>query len=434
MKNFSIFQMVISGVFIIAIIAAVVMVAMNRGGSSNKIPSITVWGILPEEQMGDFLSTYPNDERPDINYKYVSPENFSKELLKSLTQRKSPDAMLVSSEELLTFWNALVDIPKTSFSERDFRDTFVDGSQILIGNKGAKGIPVMIDPLVSYYNKDYFNRYSILTFPKTWEELADLSTKITQKTEDSRIEKSAVALGQSSNINNFKQIILTLMLQAGTPIVERKVTQQGENIFESVIKQNDSYASDAALGFYVQFSDPNKTAYSWSRSLPEAREMFLAGNLAIYFGLSSEYSLIKKGNPNLNFDVAEVPESNSKNSKKVYSRIYFLGALNSSQNLQAVFSNLEKFANSNAQKNMADTFGLSPARRSLLKGAQENPFTEIFYRSSARAYAFFDPNPNQTRTLFMQAVEGLLSGRYTLSGATDRISSAIDDMIKELDL
>jgi hypothetical protein len=55
--------------------------------------------------------------------------------------------------------------------------------------------------------------------------------------------------------------------------------------------------------------------------LPKSREYFLSGRLATYFGFASEAPKIRLINPNLNFDVAEMPSDENSNNKTVFSKV-----------------------------------------------------------------------------------------------------------------
>ncbi len=60
--------------------------------------------------------------------------------------------------------------------------------------------------------------------------------------------------------------------------------------------------------FYTRFARPDNTLYSWNRSFSSDRDRFVSGDLALYFGYGSEGKELERLNPNLNFDIAEVPQ------------------------------------------------------------------------------------------------------------------------------
>ncbi|MCD5396682.1 MAG: hypothetical protein LRZ98_00730 [Candidatus Pacebacteria bacterium] len=55
--------------------------------------------------------------------------------------------------------------------------------------------------------------------------------------------------------------------------------------------------------------------------MPNSRDVFLSGKLATYFGFSSELRGLRLKNPNLNFDIAMVPNPKKKEKKQVFARV-----------------------------------------------------------------------------------------------------------------
>jgi hypothetical protein len=55
--------------------------------------------------------------------------------------------------------------------------------------------------------------------------------------------------------------------------------------------------------------------------MPNSLDYFLSGRLATYFGFVSEAPRIRFKNPNLNFDVAEIPSVEKLDNKTVFAKI-----------------------------------------------------------------------------------------------------------------
>ncbi len=51
--------------------------------------------------------------------------------------------------------------------------------------------------------------------------------------------------------------------------------------------------------------------------MSDSKNMFLAGDLALYFGFASELDDLKNKNPNLNFDVTLFPQTGDLNLKNI---------------------------------------------------------------------------------------------------------------------
>ena len=102
-----------------------------------------------------------------------------------------------------------------------------------------------------------------------------------------------------------------LILQTGNDIIER--TDEGlESVINRAVDITGSPA-ESAVRFFMEFSNPSKRTHSWNRGMPESKDTFSAGDLAVYFGLASELSDISLKTPHLNFDVAVVPQIRDSN-------------------------------------------------------------------------------------------------------------------------
>jgi hypothetical protein len=80
-----------------------------------------------------------------------------------------------------------------------------------------------------------------------------LVEKITKKDSSGNVFQSAVAFGEWSNINNAKDILSMLMIQAGTPITSRS----GTAVISVLNSQFSSptVPAQSALEFYTKFSN-----------------------------------------------------------------------------------------------------------------------------------------------------------------------------------
>ena len=65
---------------------------------------------------------------------------------------------------------------------------------------------------------------------------------------------------------------------------------------------------ETSVQFFTNFSNANNQLYSWNRQQQLDRNAFTGGDLAMYFGFGSEAAALLKQNPNLNFDMAPMPQ------------------------------------------------------------------------------------------------------------------------------
>ena len=308
MKNISPFQIIVLAVFIFVAIVGVAIFAGFGGVNQASTPHAVIWGTVPANLVNEIVRNVNLASTVvDVVYVEKSKATFEDEFVNAIAEGNGPDAVLMNDDMLYAQRNKLQPIPFSVLSERNYINTFVDASTIYIDEKGILGVPLSVDPLVMYYNKDIFASAGIAKAPTTWSDLSTIGPSIIQKTDTSTIIRSLAPLGEYQNVNNAKEIIATLLFQAGNPItVKNKVNN---NVFSVLDSSGDKISSpaEAIINFYTSFADPLKQLYTWNRSLPNSKDAFLGGTLAMYFGYASELQRLQDKNPNLNFDVEVIP-------------------------------------------------------------------------------------------------------------------------------
>lgn len=419
------FQIVVLIVFIVGIFAGLATLALTKNNSSEQsIQSIEVWGVVPQSLIFKYISEI-NQNRPEhveINYTEKNKNNLTKDLVEALALGQGPDAILIPQDMVLTLENKLLTIPFTSVSAKSYKDTFVEQAELYFRNDGILGIPFMIDPMVMYWNRDMYNNAGIATYPKSWEEMVEVNKKITQKDVNANIRKTAIAMGEFSNITNAKEILSLILLQAGNPIVEN---------MESVLSGQNIDSTQNALKFFIGFSNPTSQAYSWNRSLPLSKNYFLSGNLANYFGFASEVNDIKEKNPNLNFDIAAVPQPKNAKNRIDFATMYGFSIVKSSKNPGATLSVLLDFTSANYLEKLIPITYLPPVRRDILAKGNSDPYLTIFYDSALISKNFIDPDSNATFSIFKNMVEKTTSGRSTMSEAISEADNEINLLLQK---
>src|SRR3989344_5034520 len=193
------------------------------GGSSNSASEATavIWGPLPESVMARAAETLNSAKAGSIKIKYqqIPAEEFEERLTNALADGTGPDAVLMTEDLLYTNRKRLTLISYNAFSERAFKDTFIEAAEVLLTDNGAYGLPFLADPLVMYWNRDILASAGVALPPKTWEQALGLVPAITEVKDDKTIKRSAIGLGDFANINHSKAILSALMMQAGSRMV-----------------------------------------------------------------------------------------------------------------------------------------------------------------------------------------------------------------------
>jgi ABC-type glycerol-3-phosphate transport system substrate-binding protein len=428
MKNLNIVQVVLIGVSIVAIISAVLIFAVftGRGGRSTQ-GTVVLWGTIGEDQFDKALQALETDGNKIEGLKYVEkdPLTIEDDLLKGIAEGSGPDLVLLNEKQVLPNTKRIQEIPFDSYPLRNYQDTFIDEGALLKTETGFLGLPFLIDPIVMYYNKDLLSNAGFAKPPQTWTEVLSLAPVLTQKDSSFNISKSTIALGAFDNILNAKDIFWTLVLQAGNPVIQRKINQEtGKPFYQSIFDESLNYTlkpTYAATNFFTQFSNPTKTVYSWNRSIPDSQTSFISGDLVFYLGLASEQEKIKHLNPNFNFEMTMVPQSQSSTRKATYGSMYVLMVPRTSSNVADAVRMMYTLTASEAQTAFAKELHIASVRKDLLAKADTASATQsIINRSAIIAQGVLEPEADAVTIILKEMVDTIVSGQYEISQAITR--------------
>ncbi|NCN52375.1 extracellular solute-binding protein [Candidatus Parcubacteria bacterium] len=424
------FQIILLGGFGFLAIVALIFFITFRGSSSSTSQlygeSVEVWGTFSASAFSVVLDEISRGDSAfqAVHYIQKNKDTFDYELLNAIAAGRSPDLVVLSSEDLLTYQNRLSKISFTTIPERTFRDSYIDGADIFLLNDGVYGIPFAVDPLVMYWNRDLLAKNGIAQPPATWEELVNVTTPAVTKVAANReIIQSAVGLGEYSNIRNAKSILSMLFMQAGTDIVSTGA--QGIEITLGKSANNNIPPGQAALSFYTQFSQSSGTTYSWNRSLREDRQAFLSEDLALYFGKGSEYKELQSANPNLNFDIAQVPQGAGANVVRDFGTFYAFAIPSAAANPQGGFAAAQVLASQPNALMLTEALNLAPVVRAEIALGTGSAYRQVLYRAALTAHAWLDPSALGSENVFKTMIEDVTSGRK-------RVSESITDAVGRL--
>ncbi len=263
---------------------------------------LEVWGVVDDSEaysqiFGQYKSINPYIK--EITYRKLDPITYKEDLLNALASGTGPDIFMIRNAWRSSFEDKIVPAPQEEGFEKFFRDSLVDvASDDMIKNGTIYGVPLSVDSLGLYYNKDIFNASGIVNPPTTWEELLTYLNKLNRIDGLGNITQSAIALGTTYNVNRSADILTMLMLQNGSEI---------GNASDGTFSLNDN-GNIRAFSFYTQFSDIRSRVYSWNPRLHYSIDAFYEGTLAMMIDYSWRYEEIKKKNAKLNFAVAPLPQ------------------------------------------------------------------------------------------------------------------------------
>jgi len=433
----SLFQGVLLGIFGLGAIIGLFVFATytSSGGSSSAIGSVVIWGTLPADNMNVALTEITKIDASLKGVTYVQKDSatIQSELTSAIAVGSPPDLVLISQEHIIPLAKFLSPIPLSTLSVRTFTSAFTNESQLFTAPNGAGyyGVPFLVDPLVLFTNKTILASDGIATPPSTWEALTGLVPSVAQLSSSQKIIRGLIALGTYTNVHNARAILSALFQQTGVPV--------------STVSANSLYSVDlgissgggvppgqAVLRFYTQFADSSKVSYTWNSSLPDSQSAFLAGDLALYLGFASESRFLRQANPNLDFDMAPLPQPATANLKSTYGLVYAFaiprGAVNSTGGYEAAVL----LSNSTEQAIASAATGLAPASLAVLgQASPSDPFAAVAYQSALYAQGWLSPSPFDTDKVFSGMITDVNSGRLTLDSALAYAERALAALLQQ---
>lgn len=428
------FQLIIIAVFVVGIIAGVVVFATQKStNSSDELPNIAIWGTFSSAMFNRYVSevNLNRTQALKINYTQIPEENFDQSFIEALARGNGPDAILIDQDMIYKHEDKIIPIPYTVLSQRDFQNTYIQQAELYLSTKGVLALPFTVNPIVMYWNRDNFTNAGLATYPKFWDEFTKLNTVLTQKDVNSNISRSAIAMGEFSNVSHAREVLSALFLQSGNPVTyitstDEVVSALGSRSYSGLT------TSLPALNFFNQFSNPANPNYSWNRSIPNSKNTFLSGGLATYFGFASEINDIHGKNPNLNFDVATIPQARGGKVKATYGTMFGFSIVKSSQNVDTTYSVVSGLTAQTALTSLIPLSYLPPVRRDMLASGTTDPYLSIFYNSALIARGWLDSNKVESNRILQSVVETVTSGRKNASDALQNGSDELDISLKNI--
>ena len=430
------FRVILLVVFGAFILAGIFSFALYRGGSSSQMPTITIWGTLDQSTMSTLINKAAGT-KANIQYVQKDPATFNSDLVNAVAVGAGPDVILGTQDQIFSNSKLLAIIPYASYPQRTFLSTFIPEADLYLESQGLLALPIGVDPLIMYWNRALFSNADIATPPTTWDQLVSLVPKLTVADKSYNISQSTVGMGDYVNVQNAQAILSLLMLQAGNPIVS--IDPNGNLVAAIGGGSSEATAAANALSFYTQFADPTSATYSWNRALLNSQDMFIANQLAIYFGFASEYNTLSQKNPNLDFDVATVPQF-SKNTNgqlggsgqyTTFGNLYSFAILRQSPNAAAALTDILTLTSQNAATLWNSFTGLPAARLDSLAVNPANSIEPILSQSALWARGWIDPNQSATSQIFQSMVDSVTSGQTSPTQAVITAQSELSTTLQQ---
>lgn len=348
--------LIIGGIaFIVLVVTAVVLLLVNANSKDNSnkdsigSAELIYWGLWePSSVMQPLIDEYQT-AHPGIKilYSQQTYTNYESRLYTRLQQattssEPAPDIFRVHNTWIPKYYKYLYPLPANVMTADTYASTFYPtATEDFTAKDGSiYAMPLEIDGLVVFYNKQLLTAAGVTTPPTDWDSFVELAHKLTKKSPAGKITQSGLAIGTSSNVTHAAEIFSFLMLEQGIEITDTTRT---------TVSLNTTKAK-AVMDTYTSFATGNETV--WDSSLGTDLSMFSQGKLAMMIAPSWEAFDIIQAAPTIEFGTSTLPQL-AANSDSIYYSTYWAEAVSkNSTNPKAAWNFIAFLAQKEQQKKL----------------------------------------------------------------------------------
>ncbi len=290
-------------------------------------------------------------------------------------------------------------------------------------------IPMSVDTLALYYNKDLLNAAGISNPPQTWGQFHEQVSKLALINPQGEVVRAGAGFGTGANVERSPDIISLLMMQNRTVMVNESGYPQFNRIPQELSREVDAPPAFDALRFYTEFANPDLEAYTWNLEQPNSLQAFTQGTSAFFLGYSYHLPTIRSQAPKLNIGITEVPQI--ENTPQVnYANYWAWTVSKKSKSIDLAW----KIVNIMTSADQADAYLTSakrpPARRSLIDARLDDADVGVFTSQILTAQSWYrgiDPGTMEKTMMDMidVVVRGELDIQKSVNNAVGKISQTI---------
>lgn len=390
---------------------------------------IVIWSLWDEQEifnpvLGEYSKLHPNVK---FDYKKFTFEEYEQAVVDALASGKGPDIWLIHHTWLPKHIEKLSPMTEGIMSAFEYSDTFVDVAydDFVVDNQ-IYGIPLSVDTLALYYNKDLFNTAALTGPPSTWQEFKDDVRALANIDEFGDIQQAGAALGTSRNVNRAVDILYLLMIQNGTEMTDDNHTQALFNQSATTSDGEQYVPGQDALVFYTDFANPKKTIYTWNPTLSYSTDAFIEEKTAMMFSYSYQDEIIKGKAPRMNYGIAPAPQIQGSSKRYDFANYWGFVVSNSSDNKEIAWDALTFLGKQENVKAYVETTKRPASRRDVLNEQLQDPDLKVFAEQALSAQSWHQVNPGQIEAIFSDMIEkvalGELEAEKALGDTTDRVN------------
>jgi len=421
----------VAGFAVVILLLFLVLGNMGGGGVQQQV-TLQFWGTFDDLSFYDsaisaFQKAYPGVK---IIYKSFPFEDYEKELVNSFAAGTGPDIWLMHNTWLPKHADKIQPLPQEVlegekeplFTIKDFRDQFLDVTyDDLTQNGQIYALPIYVDTLGLYYNKDIFNTAGIATLPATWDEFNNDVKKLTTIDQRENIIRSGAAIGTASNINRSTDILMLLMLQSGVLMTDS--AHRSATFSQQVEGQN---VGETALQYYTGFADPTKSVYAWNDQQHYSIDAFTEGNVAMMFNYSHQIATLRSKSARFNFGIAPVPQIAGTPTAVNFANYWAPTVSKQSKNSVIAWKFLIYLSSAQGAASYVNASDRPSARHDLIDQQKNDPDLGIFAVQALSARSWYQIDNSAIETDFAEMIDNVNFGRMSARDALEAAENKVN--------
>ena len=434
---------------------ALVLAGAGCGGpsiaeqKSNESVTLNIWQVHDGASslsavMSSYKAIHPN---VNFNFRQLRASEYEDELIRAFAEGRGPDIYAIHNTWVTEYVPLIAPMPSSltipyletrgtikkeqvvilknektitpAQVRRDFVDVVsLEGLRAYQANSNAEaqervfGLPLAVDTLALYYNKDLLNAAGIAEPPHTWDEFQKQVEKLTVVGREDKILQSGAALGSGKNVERAFDILSVLMMQN-----QARMTSGGQATFAEEVEERSPGL--LAAQFYTDFANPQKAVYTWNADEPNSFEAFVTGKTAFFLGYAYHEPFIRARAARLRFATFPLPQIDG--APVVNYANFWLQTVSKSSKNQNWAWDFIQFATSAPQVTKYLAAAKKPtARRALISTQVEDEFLGAFASQVLTAKSWYRGRNAQTaENALLKLIDDLLAGREPQVSITD---------------
>lgn len=389
-SRFKIIAFIVLGLLIVGAIAFFLFRTLV-GGASGKpqaasptnIVTLTYFGLWePSSVMKPVIDAFEK-QNPNIkvDYQLQSPADYQDRVKTSLESQSPPDVVRLHTTWLPLFASVLLPAPPNTLSATELSTNFYPIiGKLLVAGTQVYGAPMTAESLGLYVNTAMLQQKQLQP-PKTWEDLLTAAKAVKEVDPiTGKIIRAGVALGNTTNVEYWPDIVSLMLLQSGVSLTDIKGSE-----------------ATITLKYYTDFVTKHNV---WDATMPPSTIAFANEKVAMIIAPSWVAKDIKAINPSLSWQVVPVPQLPDIEPIN-WTSVWFEGVAKNSKHPQEAWKFVSFLASANAQQILFDAatidrgFPQPPANKAVAEIASKNAVLAPFVASLTTARTFYTASRTQ---------------------------------------